>query len=618
MNNLTIFLTILTPLLILLSLMLYLKLKKINKTQNEKDSEIKNLKSRMEDVHKQVEDEKRTLRENLLLEEENRKKDADFAAQYKSAFLANMSHEMRTPLNVIIGLTDLILEEKSLTKFVSSNLQKVSNAGGVLLSTINDILDFSKIESGKLTLMSAEYHVSSLLNDIITLMNTRIGDKSVSFLVNLNEDIPSMLYGDELRVKQIFNNLLSNAIKYTNIGKIELSVKCEKSQENKNDVFMDIVVSDTGIGISEDEFSKIFTEFYQVESNANRKIEGSGLGLTITHRLIKMMDGEIKVTSTAGLGSIFQVRIKQGFVDEIPIGRAIAENLSNFNFSTERSELLKKLIRPDLSNARVLVVDDMQTNLDVAIGLLSKYKMKVDSTLNGQDALSRIIQEKPRYSAIFIDHMMPGMDGIETADAIRALGNEYAKKIPLIALTANAVKGTEDLFYAHDFQAFLSKPIDIMKLDSVVRKWIKNEIPRDNKPGEITEGRQENAAISISGLDTEKGLGLYDHDMQNYTLVLRSFIANLPLALDRIRSVGEDNLLDYAINLHGIKSMATNIGAVKTSETALKLEKMGREGDLEGILSINEEFINDTEILLKGIKNWLEKNSMEINSMVIT
>ena len=372
MNNLIIFLAILTPLLILLSVMLYLKLKKSRVTLKEKELEIKAIKRGMEEHRKEMEDERRTLKEDLLLEEENRKQDAEFASQYKSAFLANMSHEMRTPLNVIIGLTDLILEEKSLTKFVSSNLQKVSNAGTVLLSTINDILDFSKIESGKLTLMNAEYHVSSLLNDIITLMNTRIGDKSVSFLVNLNEDIPSMLYGDELRVKQIFNNLLSNAIKYTNIGKIELSVKSEKSPENKGDVFIDIVVSDTGIGISEDEFSKIFTEFYQVESNANRKIEGSGLGLTITHRLIKMMEGEIKVTSTAGLGSIFHVRIKQGYVDEIPIGRAVAENLSNFNFSTERSELLKKLIRPDLSNARVLVVDDMQTNLDVAIGLLSK------------------------------------------------------------------------------------------------------------------------------------------------------------------------------------------------------------------------------------------------------
>jgi signal transduction histidine kinase/ActR/RegA family two-component response regulator len=394
---------------------------------------------------------------------------AEMANQAKSVFLANMSHEIRTPLNVIIGLADLILEENDLSKNVLENLHKISNAGGTLLSIVNDILDFSKIESGKLALMPVQYHMSSLLNDVITLMNTRIGEKPIIFALNINDDLPNKLCGDDLRIKQILNNLLSNAIKYTEAGNIELTVNVINDADK---VWMEITVRDTGIGMSEDNLKKLFTDYYQVESRASRRIEGTGLGLPITKKLVGMMDGEITAESKLDRGTIFRVRIRQGYVDDKVIGSVVAENLRKFRYAEDSRIVSKKLVRPDMSFAKVLVVDDMQTNLDVAEGLLRKYKMQVDCVLSGQEALERIRLGVPLYNAVFMDHMMPEMDGIETAQAIRSLPTEYAKKIPIIALTANAIQGTEEMFYSHGFQAFLSKPVDIMQLDSVIRKWI--------------------------------------------------------------------------------------------------------------------------------------------------
>ena len=413
----------------------------------------------------------RDVTERKAMEEEARA-----ASRAKSAFLANMSHEIRTPLNVILGLTELVIEEENLPGSASRNLRKINSAGNTLLGIVNDILDFSKIETGKLTLTPSVYHVPSLINDIVTLMATRLGEKPIVFNLNINGALPGKLFGDDLRVKQIFNNLLSNAVKYTESGNIELTVCCTGEENTEAPVWMEIIVRDTGVGITEENQKNLFTDYYQVENKASRRVEGTGLGLSITKRLVELMDGEIKVESEYGRGSVFRVRIKQGFVDSIPIGDTIAANLRNFVYAEDKQLISKKLlVRPDLSYARVLVVDDMQTNLDVASGLLGKYKMQVDCVIRGADALNRIKLGTPVYDAIFMDHMMPGMDGIETTDAIRALGTDYARKIPIIALTANAIQGTENIFYEHDFQAFISKPVDILQLDSVIRKWIQRK-----------------------------------------------------------------------------------------------------------------------------------------------
>jgi signal transduction histidine kinase len=403
------------------------------------------------------------MRKTEIAEESNRA---------KSRFLANMSHEMRTPMNVIVGLTGLMLDEDDPTVNLKSNLKKISTAGNTLLGLINDVLDISKIEAGKLELMPIQYELPSLINDILILNILRFEDKPIKFILNINEDLPFYLFGDDLRLKQIVNNILSNAFKYTHKGTVTLNISCERVGDD--DVWFLINVSDTGIGIREEDLAKIFTDYGQVDTRANRAIEGTGLGLAITKRLTEMMEGEITAESEYGKGTVFKLRLRQGFVNDKIIGAENADNLCKFRYDNKHI-VSKNLTRMDLSYIKVLVVDDMQTNLDVASGLLGKYKMQIDCALSGKEAIEKIKSEEPVYNAIFMDHMMPEMDGIETVKVIRGLSSDYAKNIPIIALTANAIQGTEEMFYANGFQAFLTKPIDIMNLDAILQKWVRKK-----------------------------------------------------------------------------------------------------------------------------------------------
>ena len=396
---------------------------------------------------------------------------AEAANKTKSVFLANMSHEMRTPMNVIVGLTDLMLEEKTTTGKIKETLRKINTAGNTLMGLINDVLDISKIEAGKLELMPVQYDIASLLNDIITLNLIRIEEKPIVFDLDINENIPASLFGDDLRIKQILNNLLSNAFKYTKKGTITLGVSCMHETEN---VWLNIYVKDTGIGIRKEDLAKLFTDYNQVDTKANRAIVGTGLGLSITKKFVELMDGEITVESEYGSGSTFSVKIRQGFVNNIPIGKETVENLSSFRYSNKKKLINEKLVRPDLSYARVLLVDDLPTNLDVAAGMLRKYKMQVDCVDNGEGAIDRISTGKPVYDAIFMDHMMPGLDGIQSTIVIRTLQTDYAKNIPIIALTANAIAGNEQMFLENGFNAFLPKPFNAMLLDSVVQRWVRD------------------------------------------------------------------------------------------------------------------------------------------------
>jgi len=548
-------------------------------------------------------------------------KTAELASIVKSTFLANMSHELRTPLNVVISLADLQLEDDKLPEEIRENLRKISNAGNTLLSIVNDILDISKIESGKFTLMPVEYHMASLLNDTIALITSYIGEKPIAFCLNINDDLPSKLYGDDLRVKQILNNLLSNAIKYTLAGTVELGVHCEREGD---DVWMNITVKDTGIGIRPEDLKKLFSDYNQVDVQANRKIKGTGLGLPITKKLVENMDGEISVESEYDKGSVFRVRIRQGFVTDTTIGPVVVENLRQFRYNENKRHFVSTLVRADLSYAKVLVVDDLQANLEVAAGLMRKYKMQVDCVTSGQVAIERIKLGKPVYNAIFMDHMMPEMDGIEAADKIRELGTDYARTIPIIALTANAVVGTEELFYKHDFQAFITKPIDIMRLDSVIQQWIKNKsdnnlldgLPKNSDVSE-TSGHdvfpeEENPTMDISGIDTEKGLLICGGDWKIYQSVLRSYVADTSTLLGKMRDVTEETLPGYAISVHGIKGASANIGAEKVRKAAANLEAMAKDGDLSEVLAQNDAFLKEAECLVTAIKDWLEKRTDKI------
>jgi CheY-like chemotaxis protein/nitrogen-specific signal transduction histidine kinase len=415
---------------------------------------------------------------NKLLSKARRaSKEAERASEAKSHFIANMSHEMRTSVNAVVGLTDLMLDDDNISGNIKETFKKINAAGETLLGLINDVLDISKIEAGKLELIPVQYDVASLLNDIITLNLIRAEDKPITFKLDINEEPPSTLFGDDLRIKQILNNLLSNAFKYTKEGTVTLGISCMRDDGPLQNTLLSFYIRDTGIGIRKEDIVKLFNDYNQVDIRANRTIEGTGLGLSITKKFVEMMGGNISVESEYGKGTTFRVHIRQEIVTATPIETEIVENLHSFRYLDKKKQA--KLLRPDLSYARVLVVDDFSTNLDVAAGMLRKYKMQVDCVLRGQDAIDRIASGKLVYDAIFMDHMMPGMDGLETTAKIRALGTKYAQDLPVIALTANAVAGTEQMFLNNGFNAFLSKPFNVMTLDSIVQQWVRNKFKEE-------------------------------------------------------------------------------------------------------------------------------------------
>ncbi|MDR1744123.1 MAG: response regulator, partial [Planctomycetota bacterium] len=380
----------------------------------------------------------------ILVRIERGRAKSDSENRQKSMFLANMSHEIRTPLNTVIGLSELTLDSDRLEGDMEDKLEKIRASGMTILSIVNDILDISKIESGKFELFPAKYDIPSLINDIVTLNAVRIGEKPIALKLDVNENLPSSLCGDDLRIRQIFNNLLSNAFKYTESGTVEWRISFERDGDA---VWLVSSVRDTGIGMKPEGVARLFSEYNQVDAQANRKVEGTGLGLAITKRFVEMMGGSITAESEYGKGSAFHVRLRQSVAREAPIGGDVARSLMDMRYTLAKRGRNRKLAHADLSYARVLVVDDIATNLDVARGMLKPYGLKIDCATSGRRAIEAIRAEKPRYDAIFMDHMMPEMDGIEATRIIREeIGTEYARNIPIVALTANAIVGNEEMF----------------------------------------------------------------------------------------------------------------------------------------------------------------------------
>ncbi|GHV33003.1 hypothetical protein FACS1894187_00150 [Synergistales bacterium] len=533
------------------------------------------------------------------------------ASKAKSEFLATMSHEIRTPLNAIIGLSEVELQE-TLPDRTRENLEKIYASGSGLLNIVNDILDISKIESGNLELIPAEYDLSNLINDTVQINIVRIGSKDIAFELNIDDTIPAGLVGDELRIRQVLSNLLSNAFKYTERGKVSLSVTWNK---HGGDADIDFVVADTGRGIRKDDIDRLFVEYRQMDTRANRHIEGTGLGLSITKNLLDLMNGSVHVESEYARGSVFTVKIRQRIYDETPIGRETVLNLKNFRFTDSRGVRSKNFIRARMPYGKVLIVDDVPTNLDVARGLLLPYELSIDVAVSGRESIEKIRAENPRYDLVFMDHMMPEIDGIEATRIIREeIGTEYARTVPIVALTANALAGNREMFLSHGFDAFISKPIDIQQMDRTLNQWV-----RDKQSSETLRLAEEGYVKSVyngtgatfsglhaDGVDISLGVQRYGTDAA-YIKILESYVTHTPLLLSKMKELKKGNLPDYAINVHGLKGSSNGICALYIAERAEALELAAKIGDFKTVAGENDTFISSVETLLANLSDLLKR-----------
>ncbi|MFP3154301.1 ATP-binding protein [Lachnospiraceae bacterium ZAX-1] len=612
---------------------------------------------------------------------------AEQASIAKSSFLTHMSHEIRTPMNAIIGMSELALREilpGTLHEMVSS----IRQAGLDLLPIINDILDFSKIESGKMELIDGEYTLSTMINDVVSIVRVRLAEKGISFFVYVNPDIPNNLYGDETRVRQMLLNLLNNAVKYTKEGFIKLSVRGRKLDENDR-ILLSFEISDSGIGIKKEDIKDLFKEFSQVDKKRNQGISGSGLGLVITSDLASLMNGHIDVESEYNVGSTFTIKIPQRFIGDAVFAHVknsedikalvydnyemraesfalamrdllidcemvsdcaafvevVKHNKYNYIFAPgtafrqidqyagdakrisiggdevgystltlpayslqladifndvqgnyfKKTTALSMFMAPD---ARILIVDDIKVNIKVAEGLMAPYKMIIDTALSGQEAIN--LTKENSYDLIFMDHMMPEMNGIEAAGRIQ----ENGCCSPIVMLTANAILGMMEMFLEKGMDDFLSKPLDPAKLNAILIKWIPVE-KRKKVKVEQDEPIQE-IGLKIEGIDVKKGVEMTGGTKKGYCQVLSLYCRDAEERMHILKEVpSEEGLRLFITQVHALKSASASIGAAELSKQAKFLEDAGERGDMAAILGRLKSFRENLTLTLGRIREAL-------------
>lgn len=613
----------------------------------------------------------------------------------KSDFLANMSHEIRTPMNAVIGMAEMALREE-LPSAARDYILQIKEAGRSLLTIINDILDFSKIESGKMDIIEDEYEPMSIVYDVANIIMTRLRDKDVELILDIDPSLPNKLFGDSIRIKQVFLNLANNAAKFTSQGKIVIKMDNEEISDGR--IQLQISVEDTGIGIKEEDVGKLFQSFQQVDSKRNRNIEGTGLGLAISKRLLDLMEGDIRLKTEYEKGSRFSFVIPQKVVDRTPSINVrepekilIAGLISNpyvreslysdaaalgidsvrlssardlLNFSSEKRLVLFieypmftqavegfVLQNPDITavllinfddqvnleipnllimkkpifimniatilngeelyfaedmqkkdfdfiapEAHVLIVDDNAVNLTVAEGLLEPLKMKIETATSGKEAIEKITSF--HYDIVFMDHMMPELDGVETTHIIRRFHPEY-DNVPIIAFTANAVEGTKEMFCREGMNDFVAKPVEIRMLVSKVKQWLPVEkIQRVFDSRILGKKEKENTSIKVGDLDVESAINLLVSE-ELFWKVLTVFYRGIDKKAKLIQTlVEQENWTDYTVEVHALKNAAKQIGAMSLSEKAAALEIAGNARDLETIYQ-------DTDAMLTQYLDYL-------------
>ncbi|MBQ9384700.1 MAG: response regulator [Ruminiclostridium sp.] len=548
-----------------------------------------------------IDDEKRE-RDKLIDASER----AIAASEAKSSFLSNMSHEIRTPINAVLGMNEMILRECDDSNILAYS-ESIRTAGNTLLGLINDILDFSKIEAGKMEIIPVDYDISSVINDLVNMIQTRADDKGLVLVLDISKDVPKLLRGDEVRLKQVITNILTNAVKYTEKGSVTFCMSYSRIAGVPDSVMLEVAVKDTGIGIKPEDMKKLFSEFERIDEERNRNVEGTGLGMNITQRLLQMMGSQLKVESVYGLGSKFSFSLKQRVVKWEALGDYEAAYKASLK---EHKKYREKFTAPD---AQVLVVDDTPMNLMVFKSLLKQTGVKIDTAASGDEGLTLMAGKK--YDIIFLDHMMPEKDGIETLHELRAKADDPNRGTPAICLTANAISGAREQYLSEGFDDYLTKPIDSAKLEETLLEYIPrykihgsaNDTDGDGDTASDNEPELPGFLEDIYEINTDSGITNCG-SVDGYITALKTYAEMINDHADETEKYWNDgDIANATIKIHAMKSTSRIIGAVEIGEFAQSLENAGKAGDADTLGAHIGELLRRCRALGEQLSPLLDK-----------
>lgn len=520
----------------------------------------------------------------LLVEQLKREKArADTANKAKTSFLANMSHEIRTPINAVLGMNELILRE-SKENAIKQYAKNIEVAAKTLLSIINDILDITKIEAGKISVISAEYDFKAMIKDVINMISFKTNVKNLDFQVVVDENIPVRLIGDDIRIKQILVNLLNNAVKYTHKGTITFEV-CLKPTEKENMVTLFFRVKDTGIGIKEEDMEKLCAPFERIEEKRNRNIEGTGLGMSITKQLLDLLGSKLQISSVYGEGSEFSFMLCQGVADAEFIGKL-----------EENRECVMNSYQPlyEAPNAKILLVDDNELNRKVFTGLLKATKIQIDEAKSGNECLDMI--KTTRYDIIFLDHMMPDLDGVETFKIMKELEDYPSKNMPVVILTANAIVGAREKYLSEGFTAFLEKPIDYKSLEQIIEELLDENLLSFVSLSQEADDRKTMELPVVDGVDWQYAR-MHFNSEEAMSDTLSFFVSTLEYDAKELEQLMSDIITDtgrkrYITKVHSMKNSAVTVGIIPLAGMAKVLEDAGRNNNYHIMETVTPVFLD--------------------------